>query len=130
MTREVVTVGHSWEQQNRANTLAVPVSVRQLKLRIAFAVIFLGVGRSEMQVGADAALFQGFHQATAGNAAGCFVYADDKQGSCVAMLPFWNGKRQEWRIGQLLEIEKRNLLTTRIKLLQFTQLHAPAREPR
>jgi hypothetical protein len=83
VTSSSVISGNNGREQIRA----LFHSVFGRKPRETLAVIFLRMGRTEVQAGADAHRFQLFHQRVAADAAGGFIDADNKQVPGVLVLP-------------------------------------------
>lgn len=72
-----------------------------MKRQEILAVVFLRMGGAEVQARTDALCFQGFHQRVTGQAAACFINANNKQMPCVNVRPCRNRQWLERRISQL-----------------------------
>lgn len=86
------------------------------------AIVFLRVGRAEMQAGTDALLFQRGHQGIARNAAPGFIHANNKQVPGVQMWPGRGAQRLERGIREFKPVAVGNVATALIGLAQLTQL--------
>jgi hypothetical protein len=82
---------------NRASKYArYSIPYWERNVRETLAVVFLRMGRAEVQAGTDALCFQRFHQRVAGQAAACFINANNKQVPGVTCgqagtVSGWNG---------------------------------------
>ncbi len=118
MTSSSVISGNN----GRADAGAVPFGIRQGNLREALAVIFLRMGRTEVQAGADAHRLQLFHQRVAADAARGLIDADDKQMPGVLVIPGRDAQRFKRRVRQLAQVALGNLGPALIGVAQFFQL--------
>lgn len=95
-------------------------SVFGRKPQEALAVIFLRMGRTEVQAGADAHRLQLFHQRVAADAARGLIDADDKQMPGVLVIPGRDAQRFKRRVRQLAQVALGNLGPALIGVAQFS----------